>query len=316
MRDPRETATAQLHSFCAPQPGHLSLHNNKRTTTIRRTRSAAQCALCVPRSACNWNVHHSVDELNHIRVHEQRLLELMLHVHRDSTRNPWKSSRILCVNPNFFIFSFCFSFFPFFHFFIFFIFPFFHFFNFSLFSFFHFFIFSCFFSIFHFSSCSFIFDHFLSFSIIFVHFLLIFLSFSFICLSFSFICLSFVFHFLSFSFIFLHFPSFSFIFFHFLSFSFIFFHFLSFSFIFFHFFSLLGAQNLIFSGLNFVTISHSSNVKNQFVGPSRVVGGTPLGTLFLFSYFFLSRFFFFCLFSCFLYFHFKHFLFISSFFDF
>ena len=32
--------------------------------------------------------------------------------------------------------------------------------------------------------------------------------------------------------------------------------------------SLLGAQNLIFFGLNFVTISV---VKNQFLGPSRVV---------------------------------------------
>ena len=51
-----------------------------------------------------------------------------------------------------------------------------------------------------------------------------------------------------------------FIFFHFLSFSFIFFHFLSFSFI------LLGAQNLIFLGINFVTISlDSSEVKNQFL---------------------------------------------------
>ena len=74
---------------------------------------------------------------------------------------------------------------------------------------------------------------------------------------------------LSCSFMFFHF---SFMFFHFssivLSF---FFHFPSFSFIFLPF-SLLGAQNLIFLGLNFVTISlDNSYVKNQFWGPSRVV---------------------------------------------
>ena len=91
--------------------------------------------------------------------------------------------------------------------------------------------------------------------------------------------------------------SFFFIFFHFLClffFSFLsFFHFsfLSFSFISFHFvsFSLLGAQNLIFLGINFVTIStDNSHVKNQFLGPSR---GTPLGPLFIFSLLFFSRFF-------------------------
>ena len=81
-------------------------------------------------------------------------------------------------------------------------------------------------------------------------------------------------------------------FFHFRSFSFIFVHFLSFSFIFFHFLYLLGAQNLIFLGLNFVTISlDSSYVKYQFFGP--ISGGTPLGPLFLF----FSPVF--CLFSCF-----------------
>ena len=112
---------------------------------------------------------------------------------------------------------------------------------------------------FHFLSCSFIFFHFLSFSSFF--------------------------HFLSFSFIFIHFHSCSFIFFHVLSCSS--FHVLSLSFIFFHFhslsfsLSLLGAQNLIFLGLNFVTISlDSSDVKNQFWDPSRE--GTPLGPPFLF----------------------------------
>ena len=31
------TATAELHSFCALQSGHLSLHNNKRMTTMPKT---------------------------------------------------------------------------------------------------------------------------------------------------------------------------------------------------------------------------------------------------------------------------------------
>ena len=102
-------------------------------------------------------------------------------------------------------------------------------------------------------------------------------------------------------------------FFHVLSCSFMFFHVLLCSFIFFHFlsFSLLGAQNLIFFwGLNFVTISlDSSYVKNQFLGPSRVVVvGTPLGPLFLFFLFF-SRFFL----SFFLLFIFSFFLFFCSF---
>ena len=56
--------------FCATQPGHLSLHTNRRVhknpknCTCESPRSAAQCALCVPRSVCSWNVHHSIDELN------------------------------------------------------------------------------------------------------------------------------------------------------------------------------------------------------------------------------------------------------------
>ena len=124
----------------------------------------------------------------------------------------------------------------------------------------------------------------------------------------------------SFFFIFLPFCSFIFFFFHFLffnfSFSLIFFHFLSFSFISFIFFeflsfslSLLGAQKLFFSGLNFVTISlDSSFVKNQFGGPSRVV---PLWALFsFFSDFFSTVFFFFCLFLAF---YFSFFLIFCSF---
>ena len=76
------------------------------------------------------------------------------------------------------------------------------------------------------------------------------------------------------------------------------FHVLSFS------LSLLGAQNLIFLGFNFVTISlDNSYVKNQFWGPSRVVsGGTPLGTLSLFPLLFSPLFFSF--FLLFLFFHF------------
>ena len=120
--------------------------------------------------------------------------------------------------------------------------------------------------------------------------------------------------FFHFSFIFFHlsfiFLSLSCIFFHFLLFSFIFFHFLSFSFI------LLGAQNLIFSGLNFVTISFdSSYVKNQFLGPSRGVLIHPFGPSlpFLHTCFFSRVLSFFLLFYIFI---FYHFLFISSFFDF
>ena len=107
---------------------------------------------------------------------------------------PWKSSRILRVNPFFSFFFLSSSFFS-----IVFVF----FFIFSFFSFFHFFHFSFFFI-------------FLSFSIIFFHFL-----------SFSFI----VFHFLSFSFIFYHVISFLFFFFlFFLSFFFLLFFSFSFSF--------------------------------------------------------------------------------------
>ena len=116
---------------------------------------------------------------------------------------------------------------------------------------------------------------------------------------------------------FLHFLSFSFIFFHFLTFSFIFFLFLSFSIIFFQF-SLIFFQIFFvfvwcskpdfFLGLNFVTISFDSSfVKNQFLGPSRVVVGTPLGPLVLF----------FPIFSCFIYiFFFFFFFFFFNFFIF
>ena len=63
-----KTTAAAAPQFSA-RPGHLSLHNNRRVhnhpknCTRESPRSAAQCALCVPRSARSWNVHHSVDEL-------------------------------------------------------------------------------------------------------------------------------------------------------------------------------------------------------------------------------------------------------------
>ena len=107
--------------------------------------------------------------------------------------------------------------------------------------------------------------------------------------------------------------SFSFIFFYFL-------HFLSIYFIFFVFFLSfsfysMGAQNLIFFGLNFVTISRlSSCVKNQFFGPSRGGKNNPFGPSFLFfsSLFslFFSFFFFLFHFLAFssIFFHFLNFL--------
>ena len=121
-------------------------------------------------------------------------------------------------------------------------------------------------------------------------------------------------HYRSFSFMFFHVLSCSFIFFHFLSFSFIFFHFLPFSFIFCHFllysFFLSGAQNLIFFGLNFDTISlDNSYVKNQFFGP--ISGGRPLGPLFFFFLLFCPVF---CFFLAFYFFIFRRKSFFFSFF--
>ena len=154
---------------------------------------------------------------------------------------PWKSSKILRMNPFFhfsffsqiflhfsitkiiFILSF-FSFFVVFSFFSFFLFSFFSCKSFFIFSFFHFFNFSFFFIFFDFS---FIFFHFLLI-FLFFHFLFIF----FVFFSFHFLCL-FLIHFLFF--FFLSCPFFFFLFLFFLSLSFIFFHFLSFSFHVFHF---------------------------------------------------------------------------------
>ena len=92
-----------------------------------------------------------------------------------------------------------------------------------------------------------------------------------------FIFLSFFHHFSSF---------FHFFIFHILSFSLIFFHFLSFS------LSLLGAQNLIFLGLNFVTISLDSSYEKQNKFWANL-GWYPFGPSFPFFPPFFSRFLFF-----------------------
>ena len=55
----------KLHSFLHnPTRATSASTTIPRTVTVRSPRSAVQCALCVPRSACNWKVHHSVEELN------------------------------------------------------------------------------------------------------------------------------------------------------------------------------------------------------------------------------------------------------------
>ena len=125
-------------------------------------------------------------------VTPQNGLLIFLWKETHSETKSWKSSMILRVKPNFFIFLSFFvifsifsvlslsSFFSFFggdfHFFIFFHFSFFFIFFFKLFFIFSFFQFSLSVTFFHFLSFSFIFFHFLSFSFIFFHFL----SFSFI----------------------------------------------------------------------------------------------------------------------------------------
>ena len=190
-----------------------------------------------------------------------KIMEIVEDFDEKSNNNgkPWKSSRILRVNPifsffsifsflMFFIFSFFFFFFFFFSsfffifsffffifsFFIFsFFFIFFHFSIFLIFCIFHCFSFFVFFIFLHFLSCSFIFFHFLSCSFMFFHVLSFSFSCSFVFFSFfSFLHFLIFFHFLTFSFMFFHVHSFSLIFFHFLSFSNIFFHV---SFMFFHF---------------------------------------------------------------------------------
>ena len=66
-----KTASAEAPQFSA-QPNQSTCRCTAtgasttipRTVTVRSPRSAVQCARCVPRSACNWKVHHSVEELN------------------------------------------------------------------------------------------------------------------------------------------------------------------------------------------------------------------------------------------------------------
>ena len=170
---------------------------------------------------------------------------------------PWKSSRILRLNP-FFHFSSFFRFSSFFHFFIFSFFSFFHFsiifFHFSFFLNFSFFLLFHFFMFFHVLSCSVIFFHFLSFS--------------------------FIFHVPSFSNIFLHVLSCSFMFFHVLSFSFTFFHFPSFSFIFFVF---VGCSKFHFFGPQFrYDFSWQFSCEKSFFGAHLGGNNTPLGPSFPF----------------------------------
>ena len=86
--------------------------------------------------------------------------------------------------------------------------------------------------------------------------------------------------------------------------------FLSFSLSFF-FFSLLGAQNLFFSGLNYETISRlSSYIKNEFLKPSRRVPHWALFSFFFLFFFFSCIFFYFLTFS-YIFSYFSHFVIFS-----
>ena len=77
-----------------------------------------------------------------------------------------------------------------------------------------------------------------------------------------------------------------------------FFHVLSF------YFSLLGAQNMIFLGLNFVTISLDNSSKKKSIFRPVSGGGTPFDPLFLFFLLFFSPVFFFFVFFLFVIFSF------------
>ena len=119
----------------------------------------------------NYSPKRVVDFPRERDTFRNKIMEIVQDFDEKSYNNDgkqWKSSRILPVKPNCFIFSFFFHHFS----------PFFH-------------VLSCSFIFVHFRSISFIFFHYLSFSFIFM-----FLHFR----SFSFIC----FHFLTFSFMFYH----------------------------------------------------------------------------------------------------------------
>ena len=72
--DEPKTATAEAPQFSA-QPNQSTCRCRAtgasttipKTVTVRSPRSVVQCALCVPRSACNWKVHHSVEKLKALR---------------------------------------------------------------------------------------------------------------------------------------------------------------------------------------------------------------------------------------------------------
>ena len=142
------------------------LYYSKRITLARR---ADLCEFFVRRFSSenvyfcftsNENCHFSSEKT----ITPQNGLLIFLGKETHSETKSWKSSRILRVNPNFFIFlSFFIIFLLFFSFFIFSFFSFFHFFH--LFHFFHFSFFHFF--IFHFPSFSFIFFHVRSCSFIF-----------------------------------------------------------------------------------------------------------------------------------------------------
>ena len=194
-----------------------------------------------------------VDFLRERDTFRNKIMEIVGDVDEKSYNNngkPWKSSRILRVKPNFFIFSLFIIFlhFSFSHFFIFSFFSF-------VFRFFSFFHFSCFFHDFHFSM-------FFVFFISFIFF--IFFIFSF-------------FHFLHVStcfYMFLHASSCFFMFlFFFFCFPLFFFIFASFSSFFISFsFSFLGCSKSDFFGLNCFKISCDISLERQhFFEPSRVV---------------------------------------------
>ena len=90
-RRPKPLQLRRLHSFLRdPTRTPVIAQQQARSQpskncTCESPLSTAQCALCVPRSACSWNVHHSVEELNRRHEEPDELLELPLHDHRDVT---------------------------------------------------------------------------------------------------------------------------------------------------------------------------------------------------------------------------------------
>ena len=82
------TATAETPQLTA-RPNQGTCHCKQqahpqppRTVPVRSPRSLHRYVLCVPRSACSWNVHHSVEKLNQRYEELDKLQELPLHDHR------------------------------------------------------------------------------------------------------------------------------------------------------------------------------------------------------------------------------------------